>query len=161
MKTDNPILAKEQERNLAAILNFASIVAPYMAPILGLILGRHSSFVRFHAIRNLMEQVVASVLVAALIVVSLGTTLYSLSTSGAFANGFDLSKIDIWQLILKSLVVWLALGAWSLWNTINSILDGLQAMRGELPSRPRWTERLAARWSGQVSIQDRKPSVVS
>jgi uncharacterized membrane protein len=132
----------QHEKLIAAGLNFAAIPFPYMGPIIGYVVGSKSSFVRFHALRSLIEQLVLSLLIGFLMACSLGWTIYTL-----LRDGFDLQKIDWTQQILKAVFFWLLFGLFGLLNTLNSILDGVQALQGRIPTSKKWSERLAMKWS--------------
>ena len=136
------------EKTIAGGLNFAAIFFPYVAPVLALLAVRDSTFVRFHAFRALIEQVVRTVIIGILVIASLSYSIYSMVQAGVFADGVDLSKIDWVTLLIKSALTWLALALWGVLNTISSVIDGLQALQGNMPKKLKWADRLAARWSG-------------
>jgi hypothetical protein len=137
-----------RERAIAVLLNLGAIPFPYMGPIIGLAVGGNSKYVRFHAYRCLIEQVVATVIIGVLMVCSLAFSVYQLWKSGTFANGFDVSKIDWAAIIIKGVITWLLLAIWGLWNTFNSIRDALQANSGLLPKAAKWSEKKAMKMSG-------------
>lgn len=132
----------QNEKLIAAGLNFAAIPFPYMGPLVGFAVGSKSKFVRFHALRSLIEQVALSLLIGFLMACSLGWTLYTL-----VRDGFDIQKIDWTQQILKMLGFWLLFGLFGLLNALNSIFDGIQALNGKIPTSKKWSERLALKWS--------------
>ncbi|MBS1727180.1 MAG: hypothetical protein JST51_10710 [Armatimonadetes bacterium] len=138
----------QRERVLAAAVNVAAIFFPYMGPIVGLVVAARSPYVKFHAFRALIEQVVATVVIGLLIVASLAYSVYSIRES--MADGFDLSKINWVALLVKSLATWILLGLWEAVNVVLSIRDALEALRGDVPSKPKWSERRAIRMAGLV-----------
>lgn len=131
------------ERNRAALVCLASIPAPFMGPLWGLITSGGRPFVRFHAIRCLLQEVFASLIIGTLMALSLAYTLYSF-----YQKGFDLSEINWWAVIIKSLVTWALLGLWAVVNFVMSIRDALQALDGQMPTKLGVSGRIAARWSG-------------
>lgn len=139
----------DKDKMIAAALNFAAIPFPYLGPIVGLVIGSKSRFVRFHAFRSLIEQVALSILIGFFMACSLGWTIYSISKSG-----FDFQKIDWTQQILKAVGFWLLFGLFGILNTINSILDGVQALSGKVPTSKKWSERLAMKWSRVESLPE-------
>jgi uncharacterized membrane protein len=134
------------EKAVAAAVNVSSIFFPYLGPIVGALIAGKSKFIRFHAYRCLIDQIVTTVVIAALVMLSLAFSVYSLSNS--MADGFDLSKVDWVMLLVKSLATWVLIVLWGVVNTVLSIRDALEALNGQLPSRPKWTERKAMIWSG-------------
>jgi uncharacterized membrane protein len=138
-----PTSFTERERLVAGGLNIAAIFMPYIGPIIGYAMAGKSSFVRFHALRCIIEQVVMTVVLGTLMVLSLIWTVYNL-----YQTGFDLQKIDWAFVIGKAVVTWLLLGLLNILNFINGVRDGLQAFQGKYPTRFKWTERIAAKMSG-------------
>jgi len=131
------------ERLAGAAVNLASIPFPWTAPAIGLVVSGRSKFVRFQAIRSLIEQVASIVVIGSVTVASI---VYSVVD---FANkNFDFSKIDWKVVILKSVAIWIGLGIFALWNVFNALRDAWQAWNGEMPKKLKWSERLAAKWSG-------------
>ena len=131
------------ERLAGAAVNLASIPFPWTAPAIGLVVSGRSKFVRFQAIRSLIEQVASIVVIGSVTVASI---VYSVVD---FANkNFDFSKIDWKVVILKSVAIWIGLGLFALWNLINALRDAWQAWNGDMPKKMKWSERLAAKWSG-------------
>ena len=127
------------DRRLGALVHLASIPAPYLAPIIALVVACGRPFVGYHAGRVLVEHLIAGLLTFLVIVTSLAFTIYQL-----VQTGFDVSRSIWWRVILKSVVVWLALAMFGLWNTIASLREAFVANQGLLPSRMRWGDRLTA-----------------
>ncbi|HMS54175.1 MAG TPA: hypothetical protein PKA27_02135 [Fimbriimonadaceae bacterium] len=96
-------------------------------------------FVRYHAVRVLVGQLIAGLLTFLVIATSLSFTVYQL-----IQTGFDLSEINWWQVILKSVAVWLALALFGLWNIVTSLREAYIASQGTLTRRVRWPDRLTA-----------------
>lgn len=128
----------DNDRKVGGLVHLAAIPAPFWGPAIALVLFNRRPYVRYQALKALIEQVVAIAVTITIFVISLGINIYQFSQ-----NGFDLSKIDWIQVIIKSLVVWLLLAMFNLWNLINAIRDASTAYRGVIPARPKWTERLA------------------
>ena len=137
---------KEHDKVLAAAVNISAIFFPYMGPIVGALVGVRSPYIRYHSYRNLIEQIVSTLIIGFLILCSLSYSIYRLYETQKGA--FDLSKIEWIPLLVKATLTWLLLAAWGIINTFLSIRDALQALRGDLPKRPKWTERKAIKWSG-------------
>ncbi len=136
----------QKDKNLAAGVNVAAIFFPYMGPIVGTIIGSKSPYVKFHAYRNLIQQIVSTIVIGFLMACSLAYSIYSLYNNQK--DGFDLSKIEWVPILLKAALTWALLALWGVINTILSIGDALQALRGQLPTKPKWTERKAIKLSG-------------
>ena len=129
------------ERVTAAAVNISAIFFPYLGPIVGAVIAGQSKFVRYHAYRCLIEQVVSTVILVTLLLISFGFTVYSLSKS--MVGGFDIHKIDLVTILIKAAVTWVLLGLWEVVNVVLSIRDAIEALNGELPRKPKWTERRA------------------
>ena len=129
------------ERTTAAAVNISAIFFPYLGPVIGAVLARNSKFVRFHAYRCLIEQIVSTLIIGTLAITSLAFTIYSLSKT--MEGGFDWHKIDWQTIVIKSVITYLLLALWGVINTILSIRDAVEALRGQLPAKPKWTERKA------------------
>lgn len=131
------------DRRLGALVHIASIPAPYAGPLIALVVAGGRPFVRYQAVRALVGQVLAGLLTFVVIATSLSITIYQL-----VQTGFDLSEINWWQVLIKSVVVWLALVLFGLWNTLTALREAFVAHQGNLPRRMRWPDRVAARVSG-------------
>ena len=129
------------ERTIAAAVNISAIFFPYMGPIVGALLAGQSKFVRFHAYRCLIEQIVSTLIIGTLAITSLAFTIYSLSKT--MEGGFDWHKIDWQTIVIKSVITYLLLALWGVINTLLSVRDAIEALRGQLPAKPKWTERKA------------------
>jgi hypothetical protein len=57
-------------------------------------------------------------------------------------------EIDWWMVLTKAVVVWLAIAAFGLWNTVASIIQGLRALQGEDWGKPKLVDRWARRAAG-------------
>ncbi len=140
---DSSIPYTANERLAGAAVNLASIPFPWTAPLVGLAVSGRSQFVRFQAIRSLIEQLASIILIGTVTVCSV---VYSVVD---FANkNFDFSQIDWKAVILKSVAIWIGLGLFAVWNFVNALRDAWQAWNGDMPKRLKWSERLAAKWSG-------------
>jgi hypothetical protein len=136
----------QKDKTLAAGVNIAAIFFPYMGPIVGAIVGSKSSYIKFHAYRNLIEQVISTVIIGFLMACSLAYSIYALYNNQK--DGFDLSKIEWLPLLMKAAITWLLLAIWGLINTFLSLRDAAQALQGRLPTKPKWSERTALRLAG-------------
>lgn len=140
---DTSVPYTSNERLAGAAVNIASIPFPWTAPLVGFAVAGKSKFVRFQAIRSLIEQVASIVLIGS---ITIASVVYSVVD---FANkNFDFSKIDWKMVILKSVAIWIGLGLFAVWNFFNAIRDAWQAWNGDVPKKMKWSERLAAKWSG-------------
>lgn len=128
----------DNDRKVGGLVHLAAIPAPFWGPAIALVLFGKRPFVRYQAVKALIEQMVAIAVTITIFAISIGITIYQLAQ-----NGFDLTKIDWIQVIVKSLMIWLLLALFNLWNIINAIRDASTAYRGVIPARPKWTERLA------------------
>jgi hypothetical protein len=97
----------------------------------------------------LVEQILGSIVAGILIACSLSYSLWKMKEDGVLdSTGLHLEKIGWVALIVKSALTWVLFALWGLWNTLNSLKDAMEAGRGYLPPKPRWSERLALKWSG-------------
>jgi hypothetical protein len=130
------------DRRLGALVHLASIPAPYLGPLVALAVAGGRPYVRYQALKSLIGQVIAGMITFTIIATSIAFSIYQLSQTG-----FDLSQINWWHLIIKSVAVWLALALFGLWNTLTALREAFAAHGGVLPVRPRLTDRLATRWA--------------
>jgi hypothetical protein len=121
--------------------------------LVGIALHPRSAYVRYHAYRCLIEQVVATVLLAVLLVCSVAYSVVSLVNSGVFENGIQWSKIDWVGILVKSAVTWIGLALWNAWNVFNSLRDARAAYAGAPLSRRNWSERRAIALAGSESVR--------
>jgi hypothetical protein len=133
---------------MAGAVNIGAIFFPYLSPVVGIVAGGNSSFVKFNAYRCLIDQIVRTAVMAVIVAASLAYSVYSMVQAGVFKDGLDLSKIDWVTLILKSAATWAAFAIWGLWNTIAALMDARQAFAGRIPSKMGWMERWAAKRAG-------------
>lgn len=133
----------DTERTMAGCLNLASIPFPYLGPIVGFVAGHRSPYVRFHALRSLLEQALLSFLTGLLIAISLIWSVVSL-----FQTGLDWQQIDWKTLLIKTVAFWLLLGLFWLVNLINALRDAAECFAGRMPRRLGWAGRIARRMSG-------------
>ena len=139
----------KKDQGLAMVMNLASIPLPYVAPIAGLIIGAKSPYAKFHSYRMLIEQVIGTIIAGILIACSLSYSLWKMKEDGVLdSNGLHLEKIGWVGIIVKSALTWVLFALWGLWNTLNALKDAMEAGRGYVPPKPRWSERLAMKWSG-------------
>lgn len=135
---------------MAATVNIAAIFFPYIAPIVGLVVSPKMPFVRYHAARSLIEQLLASIVIGILLLASL---LYSAwSIKNTMADGFDISKIDWVTLLIKTAVTWVLMTIWGAINTILNVRDAIDALHGKLPTKPKWTDRKAFKIAGMSAL---------
>ncbi|MFN8852269.1 MAG: hypothetical protein ACK5XS_04510, partial [Armatimonadota bacterium] len=59
-------------------------------------------------------------------------------------------QIDWVAMLVKSVVVWLMLALFGLWNTVSSIIQGTRALRQEEWGKNRGLDRLALKLSGNT-----------
>lgn len=139
----------KKDQGLAMLVNLASIPFPYAAPIVGSFVGARSPYIKFHAFRVLIEQVLGSIVAGILIACSLAYSLWKLKNDGVLdSTGLHTERIDWVGILVKSVLTWVLFALWGVWNTFNSLKDAMEAGRGYVPTKPRWSERLAMKWSG-------------
>ena len=139
----------KRDQGLASLVNLGSIPFPYLAPIAGIFIGAHSPYVRFHAYRMLIEQLVGTLITGVLMASSLAYSVWKLKEDGVLdSTGLHTERIDWLGILIKSALTWVLFALWGVWNTLNSLKDALEAGRGHVPSKPRWSERMALKWSG-------------
>lgn len=139
----------KRDQGLAMLVNLASIPLPYVAPIVGSVIGTQSPYVKFHSYRMLIEQVMSTIIAGILIACSLSYSIWKMKEDGVWdSTGIHPEKIGWVGILVKSAVTWVLFALWGLWNTFNSLKDAMEAGRGYLPPKPRWSERLSLKWSG-------------
>ncbi len=144
---DRPIV-DQHERVLAATVNVAAIFFPYLAPIIGLVVSPKMKFVRYHAARSLLEELASAIVIGILLIASL---LYSANQiRHAMEGGFDWSKVNWIGMLLKATITYVLLSIWGILNTIFNIRDAIAALNGQWPTKPKWSERKALKWSGMA-----------
>lgn len=143
--------AEQNEKHIAAACHIGGIFFPYLAPIVGLAVSwKGSRFVRVHAMQGLFEAVFLSLFTVLVLAVSLAISLPGLlellRTRG---ESFEWSMV--WAALVKSAVVWAGLALVGLLYTVRSVLDAMQALRGEW--RP---SILSGRLAGKILGIDRR-----
>lgn len=138
----NPLTTKE--RNLASGVHLAAIFFPFMGPIIGYAISS-SKYVKYHALKAIVEQVITSIIIGILMIASLSYSIYTLYQSQK--DGFDLAKIDWVTMLIKGAITWVLFAIWNLINIVLSLKDAAAANRGQLPIKPKFAERLALKWS--------------
>lgn len=139
----DPVKYDVKERSRAALVCGAAVFFPIMGPVVALVLFQKQPYVRFHAWRCLLQELIATLIIGTLCVLSFSWTVYSLSQ-----KGWDLSQMNWWAVLAKSVITWALLALWGMVNTALSVMDVGVALSGQLPSRVGLSGRLAWRWSG-------------
>lgn len=135
----------DRDKILAAAVNVSSIFFPYTGPIVGVVVGMKMPYVKFHAYRCLIGQIVTSVIIGTLMIISLSYSIYT--TYQNMGGHFDLSKIDWFGILIKSAITWVLLAIWNLINIIFAVKDALEAFNGKIPLKPNWIGKKAMKWS--------------
>lgn len=146
--------ASPHERHLAAATHVLSIWFPYLAPIIAYFLFRRTSkFVASHALQALFEALILSIVLVVAGAISIAFTIakvWELVQTRGQSFSWDL----VWQAALKAVATWIILGVISLWYTVASILQAIQAYQGRW--KPRFLSgRLAGRATGVLEARDR------
>lgn len=124
-KAPSPIPRSEHERLLGAAPYVASVFFPILGPLVGLVVLQQSPYAKFHSLKCLRGELIMLLITTSIIVVSLSASIYGAIQVIAHGQPFD------WvAMIVKSLVVWLLLALFGLWNTVSSILNAIRAYRG-------------------------------
>lgn len=134
------------ERLVALCINLSAIPAPYVAPLIGCLLAPRSSFVRFFALRLILDEIVVTLVSLILVLTSSCWSLISLVRSG-----FDLAHLDWQLLVIKAVAFWTILQLLALANTIAAVCGAFQAATGQIPKRHIGLSRLAASLSKPIS----------
>ena len=143
--------ADQNERNAAAACHVAGIFFPYLAPIVALALSwKRSRFVQIHALESLFEAITLTVFTVLVFAVSLAISLPGLlELLRSRGESFEWSML--WAALIKSALVWVGLALVGLWYTIRSVLDAVQAMKGE------WKPSIVSgRLAGRILGVDRR-----
>lgn len=117
---------------------------PFMGPIIGFLISS-SKYVKYHALKAIVEQIITSLIIGTLMICSLSYSIYTLYQSQS--GGFDLSKIDWVAMLVKAAITWVLFAIWNLINIVLSLKDAAAANRGQLPTKPKFAERKAITWS--------------
>jgi len=118
---------QQHEKSLACAMHVASIPFPWMAPIIGILVSGSLPFVKHHSWRALKGQLITVAIIGTVTVASLSYSIYNLYQD--YQNGFK--DFNIWPILIKSVVMWVGLFLFGLWNTVSSIIDALRALRGD------------------------------
>lgn len=142
--------ATPHERQVAAAGHIASIFFPYLAPLVVFFVYRNQSrFVKAHALQAFFESLILSVVIFVLGAISLIFTLvkvWELVQTRGESFSWDL----VWTALIKAAFTWIALGLVSLWYTIASVLQAVQALNGK------WKPSIVSGRIAKRSIEPRK-----
>jgi hypothetical protein len=138
--------ASRNERYLAAAIHGFSIPFPYVAAIIGFVVAKATGqpYARYHAAKALFSELAATAVTVTITVISLALSVPSFMK--VLEGRWD--EIDWWMVLTKAVVVWLAIAAFGLWNTVASIIQGLRALQGEDWGKPKLVDRWARRAAG-------------
>ena len=140
----------QEERTLAGVCHLLSIPFPYLAPIMTYLWQRSKSrFVSLHAAQAFFETLILNIVLFFALAISLmftaGKVWEAIQTKGQ-----SLTWDDLWAALIKAAATWLILGAVSLYYTISSVFQAIQAFRG------RWRGSLiSGRLARAVSPRER------
>ncbi len=138
METTSLVKPEQSERSTAAAVHIGAIFVPIWVPLIAYFVTRkRREFVAAHARQSLVETLVLNVLIGIAMLGSLCYTVWRVYTlyQGGVEN-IDWSDV-IWQSLLRLGVWWLAMGVLWLINTIVSVRQAMQALRGEWPKSVR------------------------
>lgn len=136
--------AKAKDAPFASLAHGLAIFFPYLGPLAVLVLFHRSPYVRFHAAWALVGQLAYTFWLALFIAANLGYSIYRLIQIND--NGFEWS--DLWGVLIKSVVVYLLLGLFTLINTVANVIQAVKAFRGGYWGGTGWTARLSRKISG-------------
>ena len=150
------LVVNSHDRFLAIAAHGTSVFFPIFGPLVTLLLSKKSLYGRFHAWRALIGDLKLVAITVIIVAISIGHSIVMLIEnykSGALTG-------DPWQLVLnfliKSLIVWLILGAFQLVNTISSVLEALQAARKDHWPVKSSTDKFSAKMSRLKGPVDHK-----
>ncbi len=124
MDSPTPTTIPQHDRALAVGAHVASIFFPVIGPLVGILVTGDAPYARHHARRAFWGDIKLFAITATIIVVSLAFSIVKGIQTIQSGEQFD------WiGMIIKSVLVWLALAAFGLWNTISSALMALKAWR--------------------------------
>ena len=118
---------------MAAAMHVATIPAPIVAPLVGLVAARKSRYVRAHALQALYETVILNI---ALAVVMTCSFIYTLTRLWTFYQN-DWQGFSLTEFLLRFLVGWILLSILAGINAIVSIRQALKANAGHWPRQAR------------------------
>lgn len=135
------------ERHVAAAMHVASIFFPYVAPAIAYFVFRgRSRFVAVHALQAFFEALILNIVLIIGLAISLAFTIVKI-VELIQTQGQSFSWDMVWQALIKAVATYVILALVSLWYTIASVVQALQALDG------RWRStllsgRIAARIGG-------------
>ena len=116
----------------------ATIFAPIVAPVVGLILGLKSPFLHAHSKRSLKETIL---LQAALLVVGICSLTYTaISLYGHYQD--DWKHFSIWPMLARFIVGWILLAILEIATTIWALRAAHRAFMGVWPGERRALAKL-------------------
>ncbi|MCE2939477.1 MAG: hypothetical protein ACK5UR_08820 [Armatimonadota bacterium] len=141
-------MTNRDHRTLAALIHYAGIPFPWMGAIVGyfVAMATGNQYARYHAARAFLGEVAALMVTATVIIISL---IMSIPSAQLVLQG-QWDQIDWVAMLVKSVVVWLMLALFGLWNTVSSIIQGTRALRQEEWGKNRGLDRLALKLSGNT-----------
>ncbi len=128
-------IPEPRERNLAALSHVSSIFFPIIGPAIAIaISNKRYPFVKCHAISALLDEIILKAILLIGGLISVTFTIFQiakhLSTKGA-----TLEWADVWPILLRMGITWLALLLLGLILTIQSIVQAVRASKGIWPTR--------------------------
>ncbi|MBX3095526.1 MAG: hypothetical protein KF812_01565 [Fimbriimonadaceae bacterium] len=149
----------KNDRYLAAAIHGLGIPFPWGAAIIGFFVAgaMGNRYAKYHAAKAFLGEVGAFLLTATIVIISLAM---SIPKMGPILQG-QWDQVDWWGIVIKSVVVWLGLAAFGLWNTITSIRMAMRCLHdedwGKNKGTDRWARRLAG-VSGEVPVSGLTPT---
>lgn len=134
MQGDLPMPAKN-ETTLAAASHVSSIFFPIIGPAVAIAIShKRFPFVKCHAISALLDEIILKAILLIGGLISITFTVFQiakhLSTKGA-----TLEWADVWPILLRMGITWVALLLLGLFLTIQSIVQAVRASKGIWPTR--------------------------
>jgi|CXWL01.1.fsa_nt_gi hypothetical protein len=124
-----------RERNLAAASHVSSIFFPIIGPAVAIAIShKRFPFVKCHALSALLDEIILKAILFVGAIVSITMTVYRI-IDHYNTKGTTVEWADIWPILIRMGITWIALLLLGLFLTIQSIIQAVRASKGIWPTK--------------------------